>query len=158
MGVLVFLILVLFGLITVFIKIQQLKTTYFLIRVNGWFAIIILVAASSIHWDEQIATYNLARKNTIPLDIKFLLSLSDKTLPIVEANKDVLDKYSTSRIDGEDEMTDKSQLSLKEVFEIRKKDFINEQAGYTWLSWNYADEYVIKHLSKTVNIAVTIQQ
>lgn len=156
-GVLVFLILVLFGLMTVFIKIQQLKTTYFLIRVNAWFAIIILVGASCIHWDEQIATYNLARKNTIPLDITFLLSLSDKTLPIIEANNDVLDKYSTSRIDKEGEMLDKSQFSPKEVFDIRKKDFIKEQAGYTWLSWNYADEYVSKHLSKTVTVAVTIQ-
>ncbi|WP_462220897.1 DUF4153 domain-containing protein, partial [Ferruginibacter sp.] len=37
-GVLVFLSMVLMGLITVFIKIYQRKTSYYLLRVNGWFA------------------------------------------------------------------------------------------------------------------------
>ncbi len=156
-GVLLFLILVLFGLMTVFIKIRQVKTTYFLLRVNAWFAIIILVAASCIHWDEQIATYNLARKNTIPLDIKFLLSLSDKTLPIIETNKDVLDKYNSSLIDGEGEVLYRPALSPKQVYEIRKNNFIKEQSSYTWLSWNYADEYVIKHLSKIALVTATIK-
>ena len=36
-GVLVFLVLVLFGLVTIFIKIRQIKTSYYLLRVNAWF-------------------------------------------------------------------------------------------------------------------------
>ncbi|MBC7510397.1 MAG: DUF4173 domain-containing protein [Ferruginibacter sp.] len=156
-GVLVFLLLVLFGLATVFIKIQKVKTTYFLLKANAWFAIVILVVASCVHWDEEIAIYNLARKNIIPLDIKFLLSLSDKTLPIVEANKDVLDKYNSSRIDGEGEIVYSSPLTPKEVFEIRKNNFIKQQSGYTWLSWNYADDYVARHLPKNTLVVAIIK-
>ena len=156
-GVLVFLLLVLFGLLTVFIKIKQIKTTYFLLRVNAWFVIIIMVVASCLHWDETIASYNLARKNTIPLDIKFLLSLSDKTLPLIEANKDVLDKNIVTPIAVDVLDTVLPALTQKEVFEKRKVEFIKTQAGYNWLSWNYADQYVIKLLSPKIIVTATLK-
>jgi uncharacterized BrkB/YihY/UPF0761 family membrane protein len=64
-GVLVFLALVLIGLVTIFVKIPQRKTAFYLVRVNAWFAIAILVVTSCVHWDETIARYNLARKDTM---------------------------------------------------------------------------------------------
>jgi len=136
-GVLVFLSMVLMGLITVFIKIRQRKTSYYLLRVNGWFAIILLVLSSCIHWDELMANYNLAHKRTIPVDAPFLLSLSDKTLPLIEKNQDVLDQYNVSN------------GSEKKLFEQRKTDFLKEQQKYSWLSWNVTDEYVKKQLAVT---------
>ena len=91
-GLLFFLAMVLAGLLTVFLKIYYTKTTYYLLRINAWVAILLLVFASTVHWDETIARYNLARKSSIPLDIHFLLSLSDKTLPLIENNKELLEK------------------------------------------------------------------
>jgi Domain of unknown function (DUF4173) len=146
-GVLIFLLLVLAGLTTVFIKIQQRKTAYYLIRVNAWFAIIILVVSSCIHWDETIAKYNLARKNTISLDVKFLLSLSDKVLPVLEKNTDVLDSPGKPVINGEEgEFLYRSPLTPRQLFENRKKEFYEAQKTYTWLSWNMTDDYVKKEL------------
>ena len=140
-GVLVFLTMVLVGLFTVLIKIHQKKTAYYLLRVNGWFAIILLVAASCIHWDETIASYNLARKKTIPVDVKFLLTLSDKTLPLLEQNPDVLDS-KTDTIRGEGEYLYRSVLTPRQLFEERKRNFIDEQKKLSWLSWNVTDAYV----------------
>jgi hypothetical protein len=148
-GVLVFLLMVLMGLITVFIKIHQRKTAYYLWRVNGWFGIILLVAASCVHWDETIAMYNLSHKNAIPVDVKFLLSLSDKTLPLLEKNQDVLIDHRPA-VDGEGEYVYRSQLSPLEVFEMRKKVFFATQKTYSWLSWNGSDAYVKKNLTKMV--------
>ena len=145
-GVLVFLLMVLMGLITVFIKIHQRKTVYYLWRVNGWFAVVLLVAASCIHWDETIASYNLAHKNIIPLDVKFLLSLSDKTLPLLEKNQDVL-QGKINQVSGEDEYLLRSTQTEMEIFEMRKKEFFEKQKTYSWLSWNATDDYVKKHLS-----------
>ncbi|MDB5276022.1 MAG: hypothetical protein JWR61_977 [Ferruginibacter sp.] len=153
-GVLIFLMLVLFGLITIFIKIQQLKTAYYLLTVNAWFAIIVLVFSSCIHWDEMIVKYNLARKNTIPLDIHFLLSLSDKALPVLEANMDVLEKSSAQTNDLNDVYLYRSGLTAKQFFERRKADFFKEQNGYNWLSWNFADAYVKSHLAKGPETAI----
>lgn len=145
-GVLVFLLMVLMGLITVFIKIHQRKTVYYLWRVNGWFAFVLLVAASCIHWDETIASYNLAHKNIIPLDVKFLLSLSDKTLPLLEKNQDVL-QGKINQVSGEGEYLLRSTQTEMEIFEMRKKEFFEKQKTYSWLSWNATDDYVKKHLS-----------
>lgn len=147
LGVLVFLLMVLVGLITVFIKIQQRKTAYFLWRVNGWFAIILLVVASCVHWDETMARYNLARKNSIPLDVKFLLTLSDKTLPLLEQNQDVLADPKPV-VNGEGTYLYRSYMTPREVFEKRKKDFFNRQQDYSWLSWNFSDATVKARLSK----------
>ena len=145
-GVLVFLLLVLTGLATVFIKIQQRKTAYYLLRVNAWFAIVILVAASCVHWDETIARYNLGRKNTIALDVKFLLTLSDKVLPVLQKNIEVLDRKDFPGKNSEGEILYRSALTYREVFENRKQAFIDEQKTYTWLSWNIADAYVKNEL------------
>lgn len=148
-GVLVFLLMVLMGLITVFIKIHRRKTAYYLWRVNGWFAVVLLVAASCVHWDETIARYNLAHKNTIPLDVKFLLSLSDKTLPLLEKNQDVLDAKA-GPVNGEGEYLYRSGLTPKALFEMRKKEFFEQQKTYSWLSWNAADTYVKSKLAEPV--------
>jgi hypothetical protein len=140
-GVLFFLAMVLFGLITVFIKIHQQKTAYYLWRVNGWFAICLLVVSSCIHWDEEMAAYNLSKKESIPVDVKFLLTLSDKTLPLLQANTDVLDKPQPN-INGEGAYLNRNYISLRQQFEQRKQNFIDEQKQYSWLSWNQADAYV----------------
>jgi hypothetical protein len=50
-GVLFFLLMVLVGLTTVFFKIWNRKTNYFLFRVNAWAGIVVLVLATTIHWD-----------------------------------------------------------------------------------------------------------
>ncbi len=148
-GVLVFLLMVLMGLVTVFIKIHQRKTSYYLWRVNGWFGIILLVAASCIQWDETIATYNLVHKSTVPLDVKFLLTLSDKTLPLLEKNQDVLlSKQET--INGEGDYLYRSTFSSLEAFQLRKKEFFDEQKTYSWLSWNVSDAYVKSKLTMPV--------
>jgi Domain of unknown function (DUF4173) len=148
-GVLVFLSMVLMGLITVLIKIHQRKTSYYLLRVNGWFAIVLLVAASCIHWDEAMAKYNIAHKNTVPLDVKFLLTLSDKTLPLIEKHQDILNSTATT-INDEGSYLYRSSLTEKQLFEQRKKNFLEEQKKYSWLSWNVTDAYVKDQLVQPV--------
>jgi hypothetical protein len=153
-GVLVFLTLVLAGLLTVYIKIRYLKTNYFLLKVNAWVVMLVLVAASCIHWDETIASYNLARKTSIPLDIKFLLSLSDKTLPILEQNQDVLDKpFVNNEYNNEGESLYRGVLTSRDYFEMRKRNFFEEQKNYSWLSWNHTDEYIKSHLTASIKIS-----
>jgi hypothetical protein len=151
-GVLFFLLMVLFGLITVFIKIHRQKTAYYLWRVNGWFGIALLVAASCIHWDETMAAYNLSKKATIPVDVKFLLTLSDKTLPLLEANSDVLDKLQTDA-DGEGALLNRSDKTPRQQFEIRRQEFLEKQQQYTWLSWNRADAWVAEKFGSKKDIS-----
>ncbi len=141
LGLLFFLLLVLIGLITVFLKIYQAKSVYYLLRVNAWAAIFILITAAAFHWDTLIATYNLSRKSTTPVDVPFLLSLSNKTLPLLQNNIDVLEQYSARKFYTIDSYR---PLSALEFYEYRKAIFLKQQQNYTWLSWNVADAYVVK--------------
>lgn len=127
-GVLFFLLMVMIGLLTVFIKIANRRTNYYLLRVNAWAGIIILTLATTIHWDEFIARYNLQRKNEVPLDVPFLLSLSDKTLPLLDQHKAGFQKPE------------------EQALQERKTDFIKRQEERSWLSWNYSDDYIRKYL------------
>lgn len=148
-GVVVFLLLVLAGLITLFIKIHYRKSNYYLLRINAWCGVVMLVATSCVSWDEVIANHNLSRKGTIPVDVNYLLSLDDATLPIIEKNKDVLDTAFLSKMKEVNYMY-RSNMKPVEFFELRKRWFFEEQEGYSWLSWNGADARVRKELARPV--------
>ena len=156
-GVLFFLLMVLIGLATVFIKIWQRRTAYFLFRVNAWAGITLLVLASTIHWDELIAGYNLQRKDKVPLDAAFLLTLSDKTLPLLDANLEAFKKRqaeipqeSSDSRSGSDSWSRGNTCDTCFVEQIlaRKDLFLQRQSHLSWLSWNYADAFTASYFRK----------
>ena len=156
-GVLFFLLMVLVGLITVFLKIWARKTNYFLFRVNAWAGIVVLVLATTVHWDEFIAGYNLKRKDTVELDVPFLLSLSDKALPLLDTNivalqnrENNLKQSTTSDVNG----AVCSDCYIEQL-KMREAEFVKKQQQYSWLSWNYADAYTERYFKKKKLIAAT---
>ena len=142
-GLLFFLVMVMAGLFTVFLKIYHTKTPYYLLRLNAWVVLSLLVFASFFDFDKTIAEYNLARKSTIPVDVPFLLSLSERTLPLIEKNSDVLEADKAQDFFYEGNRFE----SAIDLFEYRKKEFLETQKHYSWLSWNVADEKVKKSLT-----------
>ncbi len=146
-GVVVFLVMVLAGLVTVFLKIQWKKSNYFLFRVNAWVAVVVLTLCSLVHWDLLIAEHNLARKGKVPVDVNFLLSLSDRTLPVIEQNKEVLDTAFLRQMD-EVNYIYRDRVTPMAYFTIRKQSFFAEQDRYSWLSWNLADATVKQELPR----------
>ncbi len=149
-GVLFFLALVLFGLMTVFFKIVYKKTTYYLLRVNAWAVIFLLAAASAVDWDMTIARYNIAHSNKAPLDLPFLLSLSPRTLPLLEQNLPLLQQRE-KELELLGQHPWRCAGCIAEIISNKKQDYLHQQSGYSWLSWNYADE-------KTKNYFIAQQQ
>jgi hypothetical protein len=147
-GVLFFLIMVLVGLATVFLKIWNRKTNYFLFRVNAWAGIVVLVLATTIHWDEFIAGYNLKRKNTVDLDVSFLLSLSDKALPLIDTNIIALQKRENDLHTLSTTRSAACDTCFIEQLKQRELAFAQKQQRVSWLSWNYADAYTKKYFQK----------
>ncbi|MEM9985437.1 MAG: DUF4173 domain-containing protein, partial [Bacteroidota bacterium] len=58
-GVFFFLALVVFGLFTLWLKIRDRMSTYYLFRVNAWAVYGIAMLLSSVNWDRVITDYNL---------------------------------------------------------------------------------------------------
>lgn len=93
-GVLVFLMLCTAGLATVYIKVAQQKTLFYLVKTNGIIWYVILISFGIINWDVLIVNYNIDNRKTITLDLDHVMSLSDKTLPILDKNRAMLAAYA----------------------------------------------------------------
>jgi hypothetical protein len=150
LGVLFFLLMVLIGLISIVVKVSKKKTIYYLLRVNAMAAIIVLVVASTVHWDELIAGYNLSRKDKLDLDIPVLLSLSNKTIPLLEKNIAFLqlqqDK-APAKIERDFYAAGACNTCYVDLLRYKEKQFLEDQSAYSWLSWNYSDSYVKRYLT-----------
>ena len=78
-GVYVFLLLAIIGLIVTFTKIALKKNTAFLIRKNTWAFYFILIIATAINWDMIITRFNVKQANEnyiVDLDKNYLTNLS----------------------------------------------------------------------------------
>ncbi len=137
-GVMIFLLLVFTGLITMFIKIYSKKTLFYLLKVNSTAAFIVMILIGSLSWDYHIAQFNLLNPDKVEIDAAYLFTLSDDVLPVLDENKNVIDRDIMFR-EGFRRYIQNGVMELK----YRKNRFIEKQAKYTWLSWNYAD-YSIK--------------
>ena len=140
-GVMIFLILVLVGLVTMYIKVKEKRSLYYLLHRNSWAVYIALVLTTFVNWDVFITRYNINTSVKSNIDTEWLLrTVSDKNLFLLLEHKDKLTKLESYPF-----------LSAKGVLNMiasKKVRFKNEQKNYTWLSWNYADYRNKKYLEK----------
>ncbi len=163
-GVCVFLTLCIIGLITVYLKLSQQKTLFYLFKTNGFIWYCLLLIAGFVNWDVLIVNYNISNRAYITLDLDHLLDMSDKTLPLLDKNREVLKKYlpnssyayrynytTDAPIDTASNTVPIDTVKLR--VENKKKqlaDFDNDlddkiaafKKRYqetSWLSWNFRD-------------------
>ncbi len=142
LGVLIFLVLTLLGLWTMFVKIKYHKSFYFLLQTNSWSVYVMLVLMSCVDWDTWIVQYNvncLKENHKKRIDIDFLYSLADKTLPILLKNKGILQP--------EKEYYD-MQYTRESHLKLRCNNFIEQQQKFSWLSFNYKEHQALQILLK----------
>jgi hypothetical protein len=87
-GVVIFLVLVMFGLFSMVRKVLERRTGFNLVVHNSWAAFLVLVVASGVDWDTYILEKNLAHGNPAEIDIDLYLELDERTIPLVYANLD----------------------------------------------------------------------
>ncbi|MEL6671969.1 MAG: DUF4173 domain-containing protein [Bacteroidota bacterium] len=127
-GVVFFLLLTLFGLFTLFLKIRDRLSTYYLFRANGWALYGMMMLMCLVNWDPFIAQYNLDHfEKTEMIDRDFLLSLSDKTLALYLTHEEAL------------LLKDQSSTGYANYFQSRLNGFADSWEEKSWLSWNWAD-------------------
>ncbi|AOW21749.1 DUF4153 domain-containing protein [Urechidicola croceus] len=124
-GVLVYLLLTLIGLITTFIKVQNIKNLWFLFRKNSQIAFIILIIASSINWDNTITNYNINYAEQT--DVDYLLSLSNNNIFILK-------QYANN-----------SKINFEQKFDIDTKhlNYLQELQQNSWQEMVY-DNLIVK--------------
>jgi hypothetical protein len=133
-GVLLFLGLTLFGLATLTLKIKHKKSAFYLIRTNSWATYALLFALAIPNWDGMIVKHNSSHQFMHNMDAKFLLSLSDKTLPVLIEKQEML-----SEVYENNKSEHATSFNFKQILTQKSRRFLTEQRDKTWLSWNYAE-------------------
>jgi hypothetical protein len=137
-GVLVFLIMTCIGLVTLFLKVKNGKTSYYVVKINAWALYLLLFGLSVFNWDVIVVSHNLNMPDSAPIDKSYLLTFSDKTLPILYV-------YATKFIERGNKATymdsDYRMMSYLDKINERIRDYKYDEdlSEKTWLSWDYAD-------------------
>jgi len=131
-GVILFLLLSLYGLFTLFVKVEKKRTFHFLVHQNAWALYFLLLFSSLFNWDGLITRYNIHQATAGNLDTYFLIKqVSTKNISILEANLDILKENNGSSYGGEN-WVEKSIQNKRYYFDRRQKN-------YNWRSWNLID-------------------
>lgn len=115
-GVFIFLVLVLSGLITALLKVTQIRSFMYLVRANSMAFFAFLLFCASIPWDRAITGYNMAYiKNP---DIVYLIDLGD-------TNTDLLYDYA------QENMAILSDYHLKSI-QQKNRNLIAKEGNKSW--------------------------
>lgn len=129
LGVLWFLILVILGLYSLYVMIQERRSLYYLWVVNAWFLYASLLLTSMVNWDVLITRYNLHQARHATIDSEFLLlEVSDKNLPLLLNEHALLQRRSN---------LDPRLVDRK--LQAKIKRFEQRQVKLDWRGWNWAD-------------------
>ncbi len=151
-GVIIFLLITLYGLYTVMIKIKENKSSFYLFKVNSLFVFIVLVLCSGINWDSHIAKYNFNHYESSFLHLDYLITLSDKALPYLDHTLEDLNKMNEVQ---KEKFTIKDTLlqpiDYIKKLNTRKTKFKKEWESKHFLSWNYPEYVAYKKLFTNSN-------
>ncbi len=148
-GVYAFLLLTLFGIVTVIIKIRHRKSHQFLFHYNSLAAYIILVCLGLFNWDKIIASYNVDHSEKAFFHPEFMITLNSSALPELKISTERISEINNAQFENFEYY--RNYMSLEEYkkrVEVRCQDFVNGYPQMSWQGWNLADYRAYKSLSK----------
>jgi hypothetical protein len=145
-GVYVYLLMTLAGLLTTFWKVRKLKSVWFLFRKNTLIAYGVLIISSLTNWDRLIAQNQI--NDAQHIDVLYLTNLSDTVLP--ELQSLLTNKKMNLDVQVYDYTNSNSSTPLiteREFIENQIKKFKENYPKKDWQSWNYDDLRVLGALN-----------
>jgi hypothetical protein len=148
-GVIIFLLLTLYGLYTVLVKVRNRKSSFYLLSVNSSAILVVLIVSSLVNWDTVIAKYNFNHSDKSYLHLEYLVTLSDKSLPYLDKSLSELSLIEKNQ----KHLFSKSEFSMPFSEYHRRINKRKEKFKLNWenksiLEWNLADYRAYKKLFK----------
>lgn len=154
-AIIFFLLLVIYGLYTVFMKVRDRKSNFYLLRTNTFSLLLVLIIASGFNWDKIIAQFNFRNADKSFVHLDFLSNLSNSALTDLDKPLDSLSKmdieqtekyaFKSSSSFGR-ERTYMTPENYFHKINYRKIAFKKEWESKSWLSWNYAEAKAYERL------------
>lgn len=147
-GVYIWLLLVLIGLITTFIKVQKAKSNWYLFRTNGWLFYAVLIVSSLISWDLIVTNFNMKRAEITkkPLDVNYLVSLSEKNLPQLLSLNDSIKIRIGYGDEWRNEMMDYYLHDYMGMLDYKLYNFLRHMQERQWQSFCFEKENVFRKI------------
>ncbi len=147
-GVMLFLVVTLYGLYTVFIKVRKRKSAFYLFKANTFVLVLVLTLSSLINWDTLIAKYNFSHAQEAFLHLDYMADLSDKALPYLQTTLPELETIDAFRKQKfpfvHDELT--PEIYLKRIHH-RNETFKQKWEQKSFLEWNWAEYSAYRKLT-----------
>jgi hypothetical protein len=148
-GVYAFLLLTLFGIVTVIIKIRQRKTHQYLFHYNSLSAYVLLICLGLFNWDKIIASYNVDHSARAFFHPEFMITLNSSALPELKISAARTNEIEHAQ--SEQFEFSRSNYMLLDEYKSRVEerciDFVNGYPLISWKGWNYADYQAYKELT-----------
>ncbi len=144
-AVLFFLLLTIFGLISIIIKISNLKTSYYLWKVNGFALLIVLSLSTCVNWDLHIAKFNFSHYDRSLIDFRFMSRLNNSALPYTYKSLEELEEINTIQEESMPFDLEKHRSYIWDIYTYqlavieKREKFITRYENKNWLEWNLAD-------------------
>lgn len=148
-GVMFFLALVLFGIYTVIIKVQQRKSAFYLIRQNIAAIFLVLVISTSVNWDVVIARYNFSHADKAFVHFDYLAGMSPAAFEYMDIELDKLQaiqEQQTARYPSEVDYM--SAIEFRANLDRRMTQFEENYRERNWKEWNWADAQAKDYLAQ----------
>jgi len=139
-GVLFFLLVTLYGIYTVYIKVRDTKTLFYLLRTNNLAIYCVLIVMTFFNWDVIIARYNFKHYEKSFVHFNFLSSLSYKALPYLD--KDIKELAKINEIQKKLFPFEEQYMGPEEYYKcinLKKTEFIAQWEEKNLKSWNFAE-------------------
>lgn len=144
-----FILVTVFGLVSLITKVIHKKSFYFLITLNSWSVYLTLVVLSFFNWDVIIAKTNINHWNGSGIDLDFYLQLSPETYPIISSNLDKIENQMQQHKLSDVRWVEHLEISsFKKELELKKSEFIKDQTHFSWASWNLSDQRAMKEITQ----------
>ena len=146
-GVFAFLLLVIYGLYTIYLKVKNHQSNYHLLRKNSYSFFLVLLILSLFNWDVIITKYNFKHADKAFLHFDFLADMSSKALPYMDYSLDEL--KAIEAMQNQLIVNREVYMSADDFYKIlqnKKRLFISDYAKKGILSWNYADQRLARQL------------
>jgi hypothetical protein len=150
-GVFVYLLLTLIGLLTTIIKIFKSKSNHFLFRINGILFYSLLVVSCFFSWDDIITSFNMKKAHW--LEKNYLVELSETNLPqLFVLKQDTISRKREFKLKTQDPsldyLTTNNDQGLNFDTELNRKLvlFVDNYENQSWKSWYYDEQSTYKEL------------
>ncbi|MBI2966434.1 MAG: DUF4173 domain-containing protein [Bacteroidetes bacterium] len=150
-GVIIFLVLTVYGLFSVFIKVYGKKSVFYLIRTNIVSLLVTLMISAAIDWSTVIARYNFNHAHRSFLHLDYLSTLPDHTLPHLDKSLpelhriDAIQKYKFPF-----EQIYMTPENYHNIISERKIKFRKEWESKSFLSWNLPEYLAYRKLKRNM--------